>query len=248
MSGNLGTLNLFASADPGNIRVSGQLVGKIKWGVYNEPSFLHFDALPGGFDYYRRQMPGILFPMVYLESIEIATSHRNKGYAKAALQSVMRREKRKGAKTAFLRVGYHESEEASASENRQKNIRLYQSLGFQLLENAANHIEIPFMWHPMVRVPKPTHAVKVTKPATPIPCYNLAAQAGFNGTPPAKESPWREGEQLISHFFQDKLGQVFELRDLFKISSLRRCAPGRDRTCDQRIRNPLLYPLSYGCF
>lgn len=25
-------------------------------------------------------------------------------------------------------------------------------------------------------------------------------------------------------------------------------APGRDRTCDQRIRNPLLYPLSYGCF
>ena len=25
-----------------------------------------------------------------------------------------------------------------------------------------------------------------------------------------------------------------------------RCAPGRIRTCDQRIRNPLLYPLSYG--
>ena len=24
-----------------------------------------------------------------------------------------------------------------------------------------------------------------------------------------------------------------------------RSAPGRDRTCDQRIRNPLLYPLSY---
>lgn len=23
-------------------------------------------------------------------------------------------------------------------------------------------------------------------------------------------------------------------------------APGRDRTCDRRIRNPLLYPLSYG--
>jgi hypothetical protein len=29
--------------------------------------------------------------------------------------------------------------------------------------------------------------------------------------------------------------------------ALRRSAPGRDRTCDQRIRNPLLYPLSYGC-
>ncbi len=25
-------------------------------------------------------------------------------------------------------------------------------------------------------------------------------------------------------------------------------ASGRDRTCDQRIRNPLLYPLSYGRF
>jgi hypothetical protein len=24
-------------------------------------------------------------------------------------------------------------------------------------------------------------------------------------------------------------------------------APGRDRTCDQPIRNRLLYPLSYGC-
>jgi hypothetical protein len=26
-----------------------------------------------------------------------------------------------------------------------------------------------------------------------------------------------------------------------------KCAPGRDRTFDLRIRNPLLYPLSYGC-
>ena len=23
-------------------------------------------------------------------------------------------------------------------------------------------------------------------------------------------------------------------------------APGKDRTCDTRIRNPVLYPLSYG--
>jgi hypothetical protein len=27
---------------------------------------------------------------------------------------------------------------------------------------------------------------------------------------------------------------------------VRRGAPGRDRTCDHRIRSPLLYPLSYG--
>lgn len=39
--------------------------------------------------------------------------------------------------------------------------------------------------------------------------------------------------------------QVWPAPDLSQ--KVRKSAPGRDRTCDQRIRNPLLYPLSYGC-
>ena len=34
--------------------------------------------------------------------------------------------------------------------------------------------------------------------------------------------------------------------DGYEICVYQTSAPGKDRTCDTRIRNPVLYPLSYG--
>ncbi len=36
------------------------------------------------------------------------------------------------------------------------------------------------------------------------------------------------------------------LRNKVVIKDSKNSAPGKDRTCDTRIRNPVLYPLSYG--
>ena len=43
-------------------------------------------------------------------------------------------------------------------------------------------------------------------------------------------------------------GALFETRPVFtcKLVALYQSAPGRIRTCDRRIRSPLLCPLSYG--
>lgn len=139
MQKSLSAFDMWASPESGNIRLSGKIVGAISWSIHHEADFENFNIpqnYPSGFDYYRKQMQHDVFPVIYLRSLVIYEEYRQRGYGSDALRVVLKREKRKGARTAFMRV----------SDNDWK-LKWYGKEGFRLLVNEQNCITVPYMWH-----------------------------------------------------------------------------------------------------
>lgn len=135
MQQNAITVNLWGSAPSGNIRVSGKIVGAISWSIHHQADFENFNfpqCYPSGFDFYRNQMQDDVFPLIYLRSLYIYEEYRQRGYGSDALRVILKREKKKGARTAFMRV----------SDNDWK-LEWYGKEGFRLLENEQSCITVP---------------------------------------------------------------------------------------------------------
>jgi GNAT superfamily N-acetyltransferase len=169
-------VNLWGTHPPGNIKADGQSVGDIRWDIYHGPTFQNFDAFDSGFDFYRRQIPAPIFPTAFIESIDVDDKHRRQGYASAALRIVLARVKRKGVKTAFLRVGFNSSEEIDHLQDRDWKVSWYEREGFIRLDNEKPDNVVPYMWHPLTNILKSRIKLKIIN-RTPKAEWNEASFA-----------------------------------------------------------------------
>lgn len=159
-------LNLWGEgiSSPGNVRINRESVGRISWNMYLSPTFQNFAAFPGGFEFYRQQMSAAeVFPVAYLEDLEIDPECRRLGYGASALRIVLARAKRRGAKTAFIRVGFYETEESSAFEDRDWKVGWYEREGFIQLKHEHSATVVPYMWHPLLKLRRPAKGVSVLR-------------------------------------------------------------------------------------
>lgn len=101
-------------------------------------------SFPDGFASYRKQIQlDEIWPMIVIKDIEVDPAFQHRTHGSRIMKSVLEESRAQGARTAFLRVGWH-------SENpdfeREWRIKWYAKLGFKELANTNRKVLVPFMY------------------------------------------------------------------------------------------------------
>lgn len=102
----------------------------------------HFNNDPGGFAFYRSQIPvSEIWPVAALVDVEVPPQLRRRKVGTATVQQFIDAARDKGALLAFLRVSWF-----GEMSEREWRVSWYRGLGWQLLRNPVEHLVIPFMY------------------------------------------------------------------------------------------------------
>jgi GNAT superfamily N-acetyltransferase len=107
-------------------------------------AYLHFDRQEFGFEYYRQQIAAPeIWPMAILGELEVPPDLRRQGIGTAAIQEFLATARRKGARLAFLQVGWD-----GELSDRDNTVSWYQRRGWRLLRMPPTS-EVPYMYQPL---------------------------------------------------------------------------------------------------
>jgi GNAT superfamily N-acetyltransferase len=103
----------------------------------------HFSHDEGGFDFYRSQIPALgIWPMAVLDEVVVPPRMRRQGLGTAAIQHFIDSARSKGARLAFLRVGW-----TGDLSERDKLVSWYQRRGWTPLKiPPVEGLLVPFMF------------------------------------------------------------------------------------------------------
>lgn len=101
--------------------------GHFSWQIYQ-----NHEELGGGFDRYISRIPGAIWPLAVLRNIYVEKRFRNRKNGQNGVRQFINDAKEKGAVCAILKIGWSER---NWKKQRAKNLHVYQTQGFVLLED-----------------------------------------------------------------------------------------------------------------